>query len=210
MKVFLSIPILLLSTLLILGSGCATKEADQVDNGYNISIPQDAHPDQVKSLTQSPSNPDTYYAILAPSMELDRLSFIGVMRSEDRGASWEEIFTAEFDVLDFKIGSDGTLYVLDIYQYGGGSMEVYLRISVSKDGGKSWETTGEIVKNNTADPSQKQPFITNAISDLVVDQENPGTSYVLYKSDFGSDSFNMTLLTNDYWETWERKEISGL
>ncbi len=207
MKVFLSISILLLSALLILGGGCETEEAEQTNRNYDIAIPDDIHPDQVKTLTQSPSNPKTYYAILAPSMELDVLSFIGVMKSEDRGANWEEVFVSEFDVLDFKIGSDGILYVLDIYEYGGGSMEVYLRISVSRDNGKTWETTGEIAKNEPADPSQKQPFITNAISDLIIDQENPGKSYLLYKSDFGSKNFNMALETTDYWETWEIKEL---
>jgi len=86
---------------------------------------------------------------------------------------------------------------------------MFIKIATSSDGGDNWSTSQEIAKNDTDEESSRQPLIYGAVSELIVDQNQPDKSYFLYKENVDGDVFNKMITTGDRWQTWERKDVAG-
>lgn len=108
------------------------------DGGVNWSRTQAGAP---RDLAIDPANPRTVYLCLS-RIEKDTDPPFGLYRSTDRGSTWTNIFTAQYDV---KIARDIRIAVTaadpqTIYVYLGGteSFGFEARVKLSTDGGATW------------------------------------------------------------------------
>ena len=130
----------------------------------------------------------------------------GVIKSTDNGKNWNAVYIIENDILDLAV-SEKNLYAMTVSRQGGGSEEIYIKIATSQDEGNNWSESKEIAKNDTDDESQSQPFTINSISNIMVDPNNTNKSYILYKENFASESYDKMIYTEDFWNTWQRKDL---
>ncbi|MBU1177885.1 hypothetical protein KJ903_01570 [Patescibacteria group bacterium] len=182
-----------------------------------IVYPDNVTPEQIAWIERAEKG--TIYAVSRPLSTYLRpvagytsdsvQSFIGVLKSTNNGQAWQQIYETDNDILDFSLVGEKNIYLVTISRYGGGSGEMYLKISTSSDGGDNWSTSKEIAKNDDAEEGSQQPLISGATSRLIVDQNQPDKSYFLYKEGAKSDVFNKMISTNDRWQTWERKNLEG-
>jgi len=135
-------------------------------------------------------------------------TFTGVIKSTDNGKNWQKVYETNNDILDFTIAGSKNLYLVIVSRYGGGSGEMFIKIAVSQDGGNNWSLSNEMAKNDPDKEADRQPFIYGTTGNLVVDPNKNNQSYLLYKDGAGSDSFNKMVTTDNFWQTWQRKDVS--
>ena len=185
-------------------------------NKEGITFPDYIASNQISKIIRLEADPNFVYALSKPLSSFYQNNyeyfenfpetFAGIIKSNDSGKTWDKIYEVENDIIDLEL-SGKDLFAIIISQYGGGSGEIYIKVITSQDGGSSWLESKEIAKNNTDDQSQKQPFTLNSISNIIVDSDNTNKSYILYKENFGSESYDKMIYTDDYWESWERKNL---
>jgi len=196
------------------------RELNNLQN-ININIEGITFPDyvassQVSKIIRLEADPNFLYALSKPLpsfyqgnseyFENFPETFRGIIKSSDNGKTWDKIYEAENDIIDLEL-SGKDLFAITVARYGGGGGEIYIKVITSQDGGGSWTLSSEIAKNDSEKITQSQPFTLNSISNIIVDSNNPNKSYILYKDNFGSDSFDKMIYTEDHWNTSQRKDL---
>lgn len=181
-----------------------------------LIFPDYMAPEQISWLKREGGN--TIYAVsrplatslrYLPGYSLDKSQhFIGMIKSTDNGETWQNVYETENDILDFSLVEDKYLYLVTVSRYGGGSGEMFIKIATSRDGGSNWTTSDEIAKNDVGEEHLKQPLIYGTTSNLIIDQKQPNHFYLLYKERIGDTTFNKTIYTKDFGQTWERKDLT--
>ena len=211
---------------------CWQKQSDQqnlqghIDNLQNqlktadnkIILPDYVAPEQITWITRGEKS--TVYAVARPLSSTIRPAvdccsefpkyFTGIIKSDDNGKTWQKVYETknETDILDFTNIGDQNLFLVVTPQYGGGSQEMFIKIAISQDGGDNWSLSKKMAKNDTDKEEDRQPFIYGATGNLIVDPQKNNKSYLLYKDGTDTDSFNKMIYTNNFWQTWQRKDIT--
>lgn len=194
------------------------KSQNEKETKESIILPKDIMPERIswiirteggkKNVIYAVARPLSSFLRPNPNYPQNTYEFNGVLKSEDNGLTWKKIFAAKgSDIIDFAVCNDKNLYLV-IVPESGGSGEMFMQIASSRDGGRSWFISNSIAKNDSKNTIDRHPFIYGMTSNLIIDRVDCNRTYFLYKENFDSKSFDQIIYSNNFWETWERSDIS--